>query len=247
MIDLPTLGIVRNELHEVRLVEKARARIEADNALRDEGIHASDLLDPRRAYWKYVDPKPLSEREVWLFLIGKLLHHFVIISHTSNSTANNTTDLGTQEVEGILFSPDMEDDDACPIELKTNRSFWIPPEAELQTAYYNYLEQLAIYMVLRNTLVGHLWILHINLRNKQNTKTYPDVRCYTITIPQDKFNVLQQNIFLVRDQLSHALETKDPTNLPLCRQWLCGDSCPWWNVCKPPGRYNTQKRFWSKA
>ena len=61
---------------EKKLTKQAREWLEGDD--RSEGIHASDLLDIRQAYWRHVDPQELSDREVWTFLIGKVLHAFTL-------------------------------------------------------------------------------------------------------------------------------------------------------------------------
>src|SRR5712671_238301 len=78
MFDLPAFSIERDDYAEVRLALQAREWIERGDADRGVGIHASDLMDPLLAYWKRLKPQPLSERTVWLFVVGKILHHFVL-------------------------------------------------------------------------------------------------------------------------------------------------------------------------
>jgi len=244
MLRLPRLAITRNEIQEVQLTEKARTWIETGSADRVQGIHASDLLDPRLAYWKTVIPKPLSERTVWFFVIGKILHHFVIDVHVPGIVDANTTDSGANEVSGILFSPDLDDEEGHPIELKTTRSQSEPDDDSLQRVYHNYLEQLTIYMVLKNTTRGYLWVLYINLKNR-TSQTFPEPRCYEVTMTTEEFLRLEQQIFATRDMLKTAIEAKNPTTLPLCRTWLCGDTCSWWRECSPPERIDTPRRLWS--
>ena len=244
MLKLSPLSIIRNEFQEVQLTEKARAWIDAGNADRLSGIHASDLLDPRLAYWKTIVPKPLTERSIWLFVIGKILHHFVIDVHVPGEVNSDTTDTGANESNGILFSPDLEDDDGHPIELKTTRSSSEPTDETIRRTYHNYLEQLVIYMVLRNTTRGYLWVLYINLKSR-TSQTFPEPRCYEVTMSTEEFLNLEQRIFNTRDLLTTAIDTKNPGILPLCRTWLCGDSCPWWRECAPAERIDTPRRSWT--
>ena len=55
MIEFPaSLSVKRSLGDETRLQTAARAWIEKEE--RVDGIHASDLLDPRQSYWRLVDP-----------------------------------------------------------------------------------------------------------------------------------------------------------------------------------------------
>jgi len=245
MLRLPRLTIVRNEFQEVRLAEKARAWIESENHERPTGIHASDLLDPRLAYWKAIHPKPLSERSIWFFVIGKILHHFIIDVHVPGVIDPHTTDTGTHEANNIYFSPDLEDEEGHPIELKTTRAQSEPSDATLQKTYHHYLEQLTIYMVLQNTTRGYLWVFYISLKNA-GSQTFPEPRCYEITMTTEEFLQFEQRIFATRDLLAHALEARNHSSLPLCRTWLCGETCLWWRECAPPERYTIPRRLWAK-
>src|SRR3990167_838501 len=130
MIHLPPLSIARDELAEVRLVTAAREWLEREDTKRAKGIHVSGLLDPRLEYWQDVLPRPLDERQTMLFLVGRVLHHFIISSVEPTATPDQT-DSGSHEELGILFSPDLLKD-GHPIEIKTNRSFYPPREDKLQ-------------------------------------------------------------------------------------------------------------------
>jgi len=242
MIQLPAdLSIERNDLEEVRFLGQARTWLASQDKARLPGIHASDLLDPLKAYWQWADPKPHTDRQVFFFLIGKVLHHFVLAS-ADPDTAKEASGSGPKEALGIIFEPDL-DREGYPTELKTNRSQREPND--LQKEYHHYLEQLSIYMVLKNVLSGALWILYINLKAPDN-RTYPELRCYRVQMTEEQFYELEQEILKTRDLLAEAKETRNPSELPLCREWLCGDNCAWFQTCKPSGRWpDTRRSKWT--
>ena len=242
MLRLPPLEILRDELSEVRLTQQAKAELEKDNALRTEGIHASGLLDPLLTFWRTIQPEEMTEKQIWLFTIGKVLHHIVLTAGSDLPVVGS--DSGTHEEQGVFFSPDGEIN-SFPVELKTNRSPKEPAPSRLQEDYHNYLEQLCIYMVLKNVLVGYLWVLFISLKDERN-RTWPEPRCYRVTMTDEQFYDVEQQIFAMRDALKDALDTKNPSALPLCRAWLCGEgTCTYWTRCQPEGRYGRAKRDWS--
>ena len=241
MLPLPDLDILRDEYQEARLLTWARAWLEKEELA--PGIHASDLLDRRLAYWRKVEPKEPTERQVWLWLTGRVLHHFVIDSVSSGHRPEQA-DEGTHAALGILYSPDTFVD-GRPVELKTNRAFREPEPHKLREEYGHYLEQLCTYMVLENVLEGCLWVFHINLQEEETRRTFPEPRCYRVTVTDEQFYAFEHTLAEARDQLAHALEAKDPSALPLCRAWLCGTNCAWWTSCQPPGRWpNPNRRQW---
>ena len=61
---------------EQKLVEQTRAWLKNDH--RDPRIHASDLFDPRKAYWDRQHPVEPSTRMVGHFFVGKVLHAFFL-------------------------------------------------------------------------------------------------------------------------------------------------------------------------
>lgn len=241
MLTLPEgLTIDRSELDEVRLTEQARAWIDQDNQTRLGGIHASDLMDPRLAYWRAIDPKPHSDRTIWLFVVGKILHHFVVDLPTGTALPGQS-DSGTRKAVGILYSPDRIGDRGQPIELKTNRAQYEPEDPARD--YAHYLEQLVTYMALMDCEEGSLWILHLNLLVERRTEPQP--RCYTVRVPKAELFEFKQELSQTRERLVEAQAQRNPSELPLCRAWLCGPTCPWWKPCQPAGRYPLPKRQWS--
>lgn len=231
-LSLPaSLDIVRDKNQERVLTTKSRQWLMKRD--RAPGVHASDLLDPRQAYWKTVDPKPIADRDVPVFVIGHVLH--AILEHAvEERELTLQSDTGQRESEslGIVYSPDLLREE--PIEIKTSRSFYEPQSLDDVAMY---CEQLLIYMAAEQVTTGHLWVLYLNLRDSMN-RTAPAFRTYTITVSQQDLDAYAKRCRDIRDQLQQAIDQKDPSPLPLCREWKCSERmCAWWAACQPPGRY----------
>lgn len=231
-LELPEgLTVRRHETDERALLEQSRAWLRRE--ARTPGIHASDLLDPRQAYWRTVSPKPIADRLVPTFLIGKVLHA-ILLHVVQHADLQMVSDEGSSYSEslGIVYSPDLFK--GAPIEIKTSRSFYEPKSLhDLQL----YCEQLLIYMAATNSLKGYLWILYLNLKDDQG-RTAPAFRAYEVEVSAEELQQYAEHCRSIAASIRAAIEAKAPTRLPLCREWKCSDRmCEWWHECQPEGRY----------
>lgn len=239
MIPLPdSLKVQRNKSSERMLLDKARDYVTKDE--RTPGIHASDLLDTRQAFWKHVDPQPLTDRLTVTFLVGRVLHAFVLGAVDGPASVDlNSTDDGSSisDLLSISYSPDKVLDGIVR-ELKTSRSFYEPKEVkDLDT----YIEQLLVYMAATQTTTSQLWVLYLNLRNEEG-KTAPDFRSFDVSISQEDLASVTQYLKESREQLEGAIEANDWRRLPLCRDFKCGrGNCEYYDRCKPEGRFGTSE------
>lgn len=243
MINLPpTLKVDRDEEAEKGLLEKARGWVTGED--RVEGIHASDLLMPRKGYWRALDPQPISDREVGLFLVGKVLHAFVLsTSGASGETKNKNksvnlfvTDEGAKYDEelALYYSPDRLQPDGTVAEFKTSRSKY--PANRIGDLDI-YLQQLLIYMAAEKVKKGEVWVLYTNAKDASD-KTSPQFRVYRVEIGEDELTALRLEVRKLRDDLAGAQARKDHRALPLCPAWACSPiQCAWWSRCKPEGRH----------
>ena len=227
MLELPLgLTVERNEAAEARLVAEARAYVE--KGARPKGVHATDILDPLRAYWQHLAPKPLTDREVMLFFPGKMLHALVL---------GGESDEGGRDSEkfGLWWSPDKTEGGEIR-ELKTVRNFEEPKAVgDLRL----HLEQLLVYMSASGTTAAQLWVLLLNLRDKSG-RTAPAFRVYDVSISRKELDELTDVVTAYSRLLSDAVEKRSPGRLPLCRPWKCGArNCAWYGQCQPEGRYGT--------
>lgn len=215
----------RRRDEEARLTARARAWLESSQ--RAEGIHASDLLMPRRGFWRLTAPLPLTDREVGLFVVGRVLHALVL------GTPGLAADEGErydQEL-GLWYSPDAILADGAVLELKTHRGLREPERTgELAT----YVHQLLIYLACLGARRGVIAVLYTNLRHEG--RTHPQIRCYEVRVrrPEVLRRLVQQDVARLRA----ALTSGDHRSLPLCPEWICRPgACGWWERCQPEGRY----------
>lgn len=241
MLILPeSIDVKRNKKIEAKLIDKARDWIESED--RSPGIHASELLDPRLAYWRRKKPMVLPDRLVNTFLVGKVLHAFVIGVVEEKPIELKITDAGSRTCDelGIEWSPDFLINGKVR-ELKTSRSFY-PPKTVDDIAMY--IEQALVYMAATDTLESQVWVLYLNLRDEEK-RTSPEWRAYDITITKEDLKKIKSAVRKTRIMLQNTLETDEYRALPLCRDWLCSERmCEYWKVCKPEGRYNNKD--WGK-
>lgn len=239
-ITLPaSLALKRNTAAERKLTDAARGWVDKD--ARAEGIHASDLLDIRQAYWRHTDPRPTGDRLVPVFLVGKVLHSFVL-GAMEGVVDLDKSDEGSawSEELGIHYSLDWDKSDIA--EFKTSRAFKDPETVEDLGIY---IEQTLIYMAAKGRTTAQLWVLLLNLRDEQR-RTAPAFRAYTISISPDDLLSLKTTISEQVTLLNSVLASKEYRTLPLCRTFKCGEgNCDWWSNCQPAGRYGLEKREWT--
>jgi hypothetical protein len=237
LISIPdSITITRHQEREAELYVKGREWLSKDE--RTPGIHASGLLDPLQAYWSTIDPLPLSDRLVTMFLVGKVLHAFVLGSYSGDVDIDSSDGGSSTSGLGYDYSPDLLHNGVVR-ELKTSRSYYEPKDLKDVSMY---VEQLLTYMAATNTTESELWVLYLNLKDKETKKTTPAFRCYTVVLSQADLDQTKTELQLSARQLSEALKAKDPTGLPLCRTWKCGaKNCDWYDQCQPKGRYGTRQ------
>ncbi len=244
MLILPdSLKIKRAEESEESLLKHSRTWLEKDK--RDPRIHVSDLLDSRLGYWQRQKPRPLSDKLVTTFLIGKVLHAFVEHAVDGDKSGSLDSDEGQKYSKALdlVYSIDKMVH-GYPCELKTTRTFYEP---NLTDDLGMYCEQLLCYMVAENKTRGQLWLLLLNFKDKKTGRTAPAYRCYTVTVTEADLKKYRKQMRTQIELLQEALERKDPKYLPLCREWKCGETnCDWWNDCQPEGRYGLKKSQWGK-
>lgn len=241
MLALPKqLGISRDLEEEQRL--HAEAKLYLEREFRDKGIHASDLLDSRQAFFRIRDNvEGVEDRLVNMFLVGKLAHAFIEVIKGREDGEPTKSDAGTRYVDDIYFSPDFVDKHGIPDEVKTTRSFYLPKAAYLpdDSTFHRYIEQLMIYMCLMDVNEGRLSALFLNSKDETG-RTSPQFYVWKIKADPRAMKMYRKQINMVKDQLLEALRSGKFADLTLCRAWMCRD-CPWWNECQPPGRYGIEK------
>lgn len=233
MIQIPeSVTIKRCRPDERKLLDTARNWL--DRSERTPGLHASGLLDPLQEYWRSVDPRGISDRQVPIFLVGKVLHAFVLGS-MAGQVDFQTSDEGSRYNEelGIWYSVDWDKGEVA--EFKSSRSFREPRDSHDLDMY---IEQTLIYMVAKDVTEAKIWVLYINLRDPATRRTSPEFRSYQVSVTPEDLAKLKQQIIETSKSVANAIKTGDPAGLSLCREFKCGrGNCDWWDNCKPSGRY----------
>jgi len=243
MLTLPkSIAITRSLKSEETLISKSRKWLTQEE--RKDGIHASDLLDPRMAFFRRKHPAPIPDRLVNMFIVGKIGHAIVLSAVDGAKGLNPESDEGSiwSEELKIWYSPDKTLG-GIPRELKTTRS---PDEAVYPKDLALYCEQLMIYMAAQNSTVGQLWILYLNLRDEEGN-TAPQWRAFTIRVTQEELDEYKRQLKQTAATLEYASKKDDPTGLPLCREFKCGKKrCEYWEECQPEGRYGRPDATWRR-
>ena len=236
------IKVEADHVEEKRLLDMTRRWLEQEK--RTPGIHVSDLLDPMRAWWSKKDKKKtLTDREVTTFLIGKVLHSFVISAMSEHDGLNLSTDEGSRHSKelGIDYSIDFLDG-KIPAEIKTSRSK--EPASGIKDLSM-YCEQLLCYMVAEKQREGRIWVLYLNAKDYEN-RTHPVYRAYSVTVTQKALDEYGKQIKKTQSTLTKALKMSTPAGLEPCRTWLCGERmCQYWHKCKPKGRYGRPPSKWA--
>ena len=233
-LELPeSIRIARSLTDEAALTDRVQQWVASGDRL--PGIHVSDLLEPRLAYWRAVHPLPLSPRLAGIFFVGRVLHAFCKSMIDQVPLQNLSSDEGSRvdDATGIIWSVDHFIEDK-PCEIKTSRALYEPRTLrDLE----GYATQLLAYMALSRQSVGKLWVLYINAKDESG-RTSPQFRCYTVTASDATLDQYRAQLVAIKQALETAIAQRSPGRLPLCEDWKCGaQKCEYWEQCRPEGRY----------
>ena len=234
--------VTRSKEMEAWAMKKIKAHLES-RPRSDKGWHVSDLIYARKAFWRKVDPRPMTDKEALYFVAGHG-HHNVLEACLGKYEKDKTrSDAGEFEKHGIFFSPDMRMKKFV-MEIKTSRARKIEADhREPVDVYDGYLKQEGSYQALMDMERGSLLVLFLNAA-VEGWKTRPQLRCYKVLMdPKERKKHLAWLLSTAK-LLTDAVKKKNCSKLPLCPIWLCKD-CVWFKGCKPwlmdPKRKNIQE------
>lgn len=180
-----------------------------------------------------------------MFVVGMVAHAIIEVIKGADGDYT-TSDSGTKFFEDIYYSPDFMNFKGEPDEIKTTRSFYLPKKAYLpdDSTYHMYFEQLITYMAAEDKTTGRLTLLYMNSKGEDG-RTFPQFYVWKITTTPEALAAFRKVIVSRKDRLQRAIDKKDCSELPICREWKCGEKeCDWWSKCQPPGRYGVPKKEW---
>ena len=245
------MRILHNPQREEALILKVTATLEKQR----EGIHASDLLSPRLAYFRKRFPVPLSPEEVGYFATGHGHHMFLVHLESGKKGESQEASFFSDEY-GISYSPDIA---STYTEFKTARYPQIQKTEKARLRdFVDYAKQCLIYAICMKQTRWHLVVLYIGLRKTGPDGKYvgglkaPVPKCWTIVFTKEELE--NGKVWLKEEvaRLTTALERKSHQKLPLCDEWRCirwnpetrkkEPQCPYFTTkCKPAGRYEEWK------
>lgn len=231
------MKIIRSQKHERKVLDAVKEYLLKMPRSADK-LHVSDLLYPRKTYWKKIDPKPMTDHEAGYFVAGRA-HHGVIEAMFGPKADSKQADAGEFEKHGIYFSPDIRL--PYPIEIKTSRANFAPND-NYEKHFDGYLKQLGSYQALMDSEKGGLLVFYLSLMDGK--KRRPAFRFYKVLMDKQERTKKIKYLKALVVQLTRAITTKKWQGLELCPEWLCRD-CQWFKQCKPwvkdRGRKKLQK------
>jgi len=240
------MEIRRNYTLEEQVNDAARVFLEKTD--RAEGLHFSDLLTPRKAYWKKKLPKPLDAREIGFFIAGRAHHEVILAIMKRQGKISAEADEGSKLWDGVFYSPDFNL--GFLAEIKSTRKQKEPPARWIKKEFKNYLNQLHQYMAAEDKTTSILIVFFISLRHDDKNKTtFPVIRCYQVETTKAENEEKKKHMKKTKKLILKAIENDTPKILPLCPAWQCCSggwrgpaikNCKWYDDCKPEGRYPEQ-------
>ena len=188
------------------------------------GIHLSDLLSPKQAYWNKTKPIVPSKKEIIYWLSGKA-HESIFL---------NVSDIKHGEAKqwnGIWYTPDaylniisdykeynIED---LLIEMKTSRRGFLVKEGEEAERYKHYLKQLGFYLAIENRTDGGLFVWYLTMMDENRKNTDPDYFYYDVQYTLEELESMRIKILETKALLEEALDIQSIELLPDCEPWMC--------------------------
>ncbi len=183
------------------------------------GIHLTDLIFPKQAFWKKTKPLSPSDTEILYFLSGW--------------TKEGTLRLALQEErlppkvwEGIHYTPDFflrdELNANIPTEFKSRRRT-LAKKGEEKTVYETYIAQLMGYCAMEGKTKGYLLILSFLEKEDNTKKTHPVLAFYEVHFTCEELEGERERLLSTKRLLEEALNKNDPSVLPDCPPWKCYD------------------------
>lgn len=202
--------ITRRPDIEAFMLDEIRAYFVKQNEKRT-GIHLSDLLKPRQAYWQRVKPLPPTNEEIQYFLIGR--------GHEESLHACSGYEHGEeQEWEGILYTPDFYHN--FPDESKTRRGNLAAPGEE-EEKYKYYLDQVRGYCAVTGR--PQAWLRVWSLMEKQEDySTKPELAAYQVEFTEVELIFECDRLKTLKAAFLEALRQNNHKLLSQCPSWMCG-------------------------
>ena len=219
------------------------------DAEKREGIHASDLLGLRRAYWSRVNPLPTTPEELGYFVLGRG-HHYVMVYALSGVPDSQEESKFSKEL-GINYSPDLL---ALHGEVKTSRLLMAPKDKEQALKWFDgYIPQVMTYAIAEGVSKWWLYMCFFNPTDlKTQKKLPPFFLVYGFEFTKQELRAHKEWVISRRLILEGAIAKRDHSQLDNCPEFYCVKmegqgrgkpkrmvaKCKYFELCKPKERYD---------
>lgn len=186
-----------------------------------EGIHVSDLLYPRKYFFRLKHPdRQLNEQLVGFFVAGRG-HHGVIEALAADPEYREIE----FEKDGIHARIDIWKDKV--IEIKTTRIGKILTAEDIQKDHPDWIRQLSYYCAMLGEKSGQLWVFYLGI--KDGNHLTPRFQVFDLNF--DSLLDIEVEMLFLKIQIMHAVEKNDPSSLPPCPEWMCRN-CLYQDLCE---------------
>lgn len=183
---------------DINLKQQFITKLTEQYSKQKDGLFVTDFTYClRKAYWRRINPKPLTEKTLGYFVDGNRRHE------TLQCLAGFKSEVSIQKY-GLRGRLDMLNE--YPIEMKTTRSssqYGISP---------HYQKQCIIYALMTEQPIVCLMIQHIN---------ESVFKFYKMTFTKEELQQAESKLINEINLLKMALETKNPKELPYPEPWEC--------------------------
>jgi CRISPR/Cas system-associated exonuclease Cas4 (RecB family) len=213
--------IVENQLWRDRFLSEARAFLGRPR----QGIHVTDLVFPRRAYFRIKHPEVMpTEEEVGRYIAGRGHHH--VLEVLAALPEYREVEVAWNGIEGHI---DVFED--APVEIKTTRALRVASAEEIKREYPFWIRQLGYYCAMTGKRKGRLVVFYLNVPTNSKNKIGLIPRLSVFEVEFRDLEEIKREMSRLKEALQMALDTDDPSGLEPCPSWMCED-CRFAEMCK---------------
>jgi hypothetical protein len=214
-----------SEEGKLDILQKTQTFLDQQTAKRSAGFHTSDVMYPRKAFFRSISPVPMTEDEVGYFISGHGIHH--VVEAIEGEPNEREVEVYNKEAQ-VWTTVDVLHPKVV-WEFKSTRKKTIS-----RTPNETYLIQVWYECALTGRYKAKIVILYLKpeVRVRKTVNTAPRFQVFEITFTKSEIAEAMRQIKERVKLLTEAQTTGDHSKLPLCPDWLCR-SCPWYDQCQP--------------
>lgn len=205
----------------------------APSELKEPKIHGSDLLwCLRKSYYQKMEPRVLTEEEIFKFFKGNVSEHIITEMVYPGSEYKKQNRI---EGLGIISHPDIMSSDII-IELKQTDKFKeVDPDDKSFNSFISYCTQILYYMCITNIKRGKIIINHSFLKKGA-------YQVWNIEIDEHDMEIIRSDILFKRDILHRSILENNVGYLPKLR--TIGTDINKCNYCSFKTKCNFDTDLW---